>query len=660
MRLELDANGYVLATFWGCCSNECIEYTGAIPKGYESYIDWDNNAIINAYYLDENGDLVLDGDKLLEIELKIEKETIDNAPIYHKDLYGITGVFNSTYQSQKAEGNVIAIDNVKKINPIVKISDINCYEYNKLDIITQGKNMLKNDAKTETIGEVRFTKLINGGILINGTATEDIEYNLSGSSDNTTSLFALKKNKNYYLNIGDLECEMKYNDGTTSQVYIGSSGVINLSEHKQVTQVLIKIPSGTTIEDKVIYPMLEYGTSPSEYESYKSRLLTIDFSELIEEALFPINPNLKHSALKTGTTKSGVSKALSQSETAIGIYPSDDLFPSGTFLDYIYIENGEVYGSVEGREYYLMSANVNLFDGYDVVYTMQDTYIEMEYCINNLKLEGTVTKNNNFKVLEDGSIEAHNGLFSGKITIDGDRPDYGNNDFSDLHIKYYEKTEGKGFNGTSEVDYIEENTNETKLFSNGMFLQNKYKNTLSSSSSYTGDKNRIRRINADLYDKNTALEISSFYEGSSSDFKTTLGYGTIKTSDSTLGETTIQGGNITASGDVKVTNYNSSEKVIGTWIDGKPLYRKVINFGQLPNATSKSVAHGISNLKHIVKMEGVASASGGNLFIPIPNVDTSTTYNINLYANASNVVIKTSSDRTSMTICYVIIEYIKN
>ena len=46
---------------------------------------------------------------------------------------------------------------------------------------------------------------------------------------------------------------------------------------------------------------------------------------------------------------------------------------------------------------------------------MQDSKVNIDYCINNLKLEGTVTKNNNFKVLEDGSIEAHNGKFSGTI-----------------------------------------------------------------------------------------------------------------------------------------------------------------------------------------------------------------------------------------------------
>ena len=41
-------------------------------------------------------------------------------------------------------------------------------------------------------------------------------------------------------------------------------------------------------------------------------------------------------------------------------------------------------------------------------------------------------------------------------------------------------------------------------------------------------------------------------------------------------------------------NYSTEEKVVGTWIDGKPIYRKVINFGPLPNASSKTVSTGLN------------------------------------------------------------------
>ena len=35
------------------------------------------------------------------------------------------------------------------------------------------------------------------------------------------------------------------------------------------------------------------------------------------------------------------------------------------------------------------------------------------------------------------------------------------------------------------------------------------------------------------------------------------------------------------------------------WIDGKPIYRKVIDFGALPDTTTKSVLHGIENTDYI-------------------------------------------------------------
>lgn len=51
------------------------------------------------------------------------------------------------------------------------------------------------------------------------------------------------------------------------------------------------------------------------------------------------------------------------------------------------------------------------------------------------------------------------------------------------------------------------------------------------------------------------------------------------------------------------TTYSTEEKTIGTWIDGKTLYRKVISVGSLPNNTTDLVAHGISNLYQIIKIE---------------------------------------------------------
>ena len=61
--------------------------------------------------------------------------------------------------------------------------------------------------------------------------------------------------------------------------------------------------------------------------------------------------------------------------------------------------------------------------------------------------------------------------------------------------------------------------------------------------------------------------------------------------NSLLGE-----GNITIEGSSggSSTVYSTEEQVVGTWVDGSTVYRKVIHYGTMPNKTSKTVAHNIS------------------------------------------------------------------
>ena len=103
-------------------------------------------------------------------------------------------------------------------------------------------------------------------------------------------------------------------------------------------------------------------------------------------------------------------------------------------------------------------------------------------------------------------------------------------------------------------------------------------------------------------------------------------------------------------------NYSTTEKRIGTWIDGKPLYRKVVDFGTLPSNGSKGVAHNISNLKRIVKLEGFAGSSMNKGGITLPHA---TNNPIALYANDAEVVAVTNSDATGYTMTYVFVYYTK-
>ena len=50
-----------------------------------------------------------------------------------------------------------------------------------------------------------------------------------------------------------------------------------------------------------------------------------------------------------------------------------------------------------------------------------------------------------------------------------------------------------------------------------------------------------------------------------------------------------------------VCTYSTTETVVGEY-NGKPLYRKIVNFGALPNNTTKEVTHNIPNINIITRI----------------------------------------------------------
>jgi len=102
-------------------------------------------------------------------------------------------------------------------------------------------------------------------------------------------------------------------------------------------------------------------------------------------------------------------------------------------------------------------------------------------------------------------------------------------------------------------------------------------------------------------------------------------------------------------------NYSTSEHVVGKWIDGSTLYEKTIDFGALPNATTKSKGHGITNLGKVISINGIATKSGA--FKPIPYIWNAT--HIDIEATDSLVYINTGSDMSSYTATYVTLRYTK-
>ena len=79
--------------------------------------------------------------------------------------------------------------------------------------------------------------------------------------------------------------------------------------------------------------------------------------------------------------------------------------------------------------------------------------------------------------------------------------------------------------------------------------------------------------------------------------------------------------------------YSTEEQVIGTWIDGKPIYRKVIISSGI-TGNSAQIPHGISNIKKVTEWDANANHNNTNWlhnnnqhYIQLNKVD-----NTNIYA----------------------------
>jgi hypothetical protein len=104
-------------------------------------------------------------------------------------------------------------------------------------------------------------------------------------------------------------------------------------------------------------------------------------------------------------------------------------------------------------------------------------------------------------------------------------------------------------------------------------------------------------------------------------------------------------------------NLNSTSQLTPTF---RQVYRTVINFGTLPNAAVKSVAHGITTTvaTTFTRIYGTASDTTNKIYIPLPFVETLGN-NIQLDVDATNVNITTTIDYTNFNVCYIIVEYIQ-
>lgn len=116
-------------------------------------------------------------------------------------------------------------------------------------------------------------------------------------------------------------------------------------------------------------------------------------------------------------------------------------------------------------------------------------------------------------------------------------------------------------------------------------------------------------------------------------------------------------------GQFSISQYSTTETSTGqTWIDGKPIYRKVIKFGAMTGNNRYTIAHGVS-YDTIVSFSAIARNSA-NSYLPLARVgynsDSQIDASLNGYAyiTPDNAIIIGGS-QTNYTGATVIIEYTK-
>ena len=97
----------------------------------------------------------------------------------------------------------------------------------------------------------------------------------------------------------------------------------------------------------------------------------------------------------------------------------------------------------------------------------------------------------------------------------------------------------------------------------------------------------------------------------------------------------------------------------GKWIDGKPIYRKVIDCGALPNNTTKYVTTGLDfTVCNVVRFEGFAKNTRSSDSTSVIQISYGTSVLPSVMKDGT-IGFGVTGDWTNFSQCYVIIEYTK-
>lgn len=83
----------------------------------------------------------------------------------------------------------------------------------------------------------------------------------------------------------------------------------------------------------------------------------------------------------------------------------------------------------------------------------------------------------------------------------------------------------------------------------------------------------------------------------------------------------------------------SEQRTADVWIDGKPIFRKVLAVAAGPNNSIVNVAHGITGLVDVVAVQGFLK-NGSNLRRPIQNAEGTSTTSLKYAIDNTNLILQ--------------------
>lgn len=108
-------------------------------------------------------------------------------------------------------------------------------------------------------------------------------------------------------------------------------------------------------------------------------------------------------------------------------------------------------------------------------------------------------------------------------------------------------------------------------------------------------------------------------------------------------------------------NYSTKEQVVGTWIDGKPLYQKTIKIPNIDKGmtSTKLYEHNIENIEYIFCIDALVVILSTGFSYPVPFSWINNTDIFAAYVNRTSIGIRNPRMDEGQVDFYITIKYTK-